>query len=417
MKYIIDKMEKLKNSWAPLYQIIKEQPDSWQPYSSDSSIVEINEIISTLKDWASTFTAPIGFAPTFRLSMSEANRKLDKTLAYLIKLGNRDYIFFPDFLNSLNELSSAFHSMTIFSDQEQTRNAIGSLGGKLSESLSLLDTAQAELKNKVDLLNNTQKSIDHISTLESDASNYLMKIQEIDTEITPLRKSANEKLLFMNEIEQRISEYRSELDSIIQENKKMQENLNGQMNKVENIYNVNIEQQQLIEQLLPKGASVGLASAFAHRSNRLERTKWIWLAIFLGSIGLLASWSFFVLNSVINIQSQEIWKVILQRIPLAAPFIWLGWFSAIQYGNTIRVQEDYAFKEATSIAFTGYKDHMDHLANVNLIDGNTAMKLMAEKTIEILSREPLRIYQKNDADATPTKTLLNLLKIGGKNEE
>ncbi len=45
----------------------------------------------------------------------------------------------------------------------------------------------------------------------------------------------------------------------------------------------------------------------------------------------------------------------LNHLPLLGPFIWLGWFSAVQYGYVSRVREDYAFKFAASMAFEGYK--------------------------------------------------------------
>src|SRR5258705_2208482 len=106
---------------------------------------------------------------------------------------------------------------------------------------------------------------------------------------------------------------------------------------------------------------------------------------------------------------------LLRRLPCAAPLIWLGWFSAIQYGNTIRVQEDYAFKAATSKAFAGYKDHMEYMANVQLDEANSAMKLLAARTIEILAHEPLRIYQKPHKDVSPANFLLSI--FGGKKSD
>jgi hypothetical protein len=105
----------------------------------------------------------------------------------------------------------------------------------------------------------------------------------------------------------------------------------------------------------------------------------------------------------------DFWNEIIVRLPLAAPLIWLGWFSAIQYGNTIRIQEDYAFKEATSKAFQGYRDHMEHLESVNADEAQTALSLLSEKTIEILAREPLRIYGKSEHDATPARGILSAL--------
>ena len=161
------------------------------------------------------------------------------------------------------------------------------------------------------------------------------------------------------------------------------------------------QQEKTIDSILPRGASAGLAAAFSERGDQLNMTKWIWLAAFaLSLIGLA-----YFARLLISISLPEgitFWEQLVSRLPLAAPLIWLGWFSAIQYGNTIRVQEDYAFKEATSKAFQGYKDHMEHLRNVDIDEAQTALTLLSETTIQVLGREPLRIYGKTEQDASPT---------------
>jgi hypothetical protein len=169
------------------------------------------------------------------------------------------------------------------------------------------------------------------------------------------------------------------------------------------------EQQDLITALLPKGASAGLASAFASRVAQLERTKWLWMGGFAASIvGLIGIAAWILWNT--NETNAQLWLQILQRIPLAAPFIWSGWFSAVQYGNTLRVQEDYAFKEATAKAFAGFRDHLEHMATIAEEDGASAMAVLYGKTMEALAREPLRIFQGPDRDATPSHAVLDSLK-------
>jgi hypothetical protein len=187
--------------------------------------------------------------------------------------------------------------------------------------------------------------------------------------------------------------------------------LNTQAKVVEELNGRNQRQAELIDTLLPKGASAGLAAAFAERRRQLELTKWLWMTLFIVSIACLA-WSTTSVLSVLKelpAGSRDVWRELLFRLPFIAPFVWLGWFSAIQYGNTIRVQEDYAFKEATSKAFAGYRDHMEHLAGINTEDGETAMNLLAAKTIEVLAREPLRIYRRSHRDVSPVNEFAELL--------
>ncbi len=140
----------------------------------------------------------------------------------------------------------------------------------------------------------------------------------------------------------------------------------------------------------------------------MQWTKWIWMTVFVSSLVGLAFFAYHLSGSL-PLDAKEFWPSFLSRMTLAAPMIWLGWFSAVQYGNVVRVQEDYAFKEATSKAFQGYRDHMEHLASVELDSAGTALNLMAAKTIEILAQQPLRIYGKASKDASPAHGMADIL--------
>lgn len=167
------------------------------------------------------------------------------------------------------------------------------------------------------------------------------------------------------------------------------------------------EQEKIIDGILPRGASAGLAAAFALRGKQLDLGKWAWMVIFISSLGVLTFLAFSILKHG-PVELKDFALYMLIRLPLTGPLVWLAWFSAIQYGNTIRVQEDYAFKEATSKAFQGYRDHMENLSKVDTADGNTALNLLSIKTIEILAHEPLRIYANTALDANPATGVVGL---------
>lgn len=202
------------------------------------------------------------------------------------------------------------------------------------------------------------------------------------------------------------AELKTEINELLKQNEGLNSTLGLQTLTLTSLQDKSKAQAKIITELLPKGASAGLAAAFEARASKLETTKWIWMAIFILSIVGLVSLTLWHGVPADNLPATDMWKDFLRRLPFAAPLIWLGWFSAIQYGNTIRVQEDYAFKAATSKAFAGYKDHMEYMATVQLDEANNAMKLLAAKTIEILAHEPLRIYQKPHKDVSPTNSIL-----------
>lgn len=183
--------------------------------------------------------------------------------------------------------------------------------------------------------------------------------------------------------------------------------------ELERLQGQSIKQEKIIDSILPRGASAGLASAFSSRGKQLNSTKWVWLILFVFSLAALSvfAWN---LAKIELTDTMTFWDQLLSRLPLAAPLVWLGWFSAIQYGNIIRVQEDYAFKEATSKAYQGYKDHMEHLGNVDLDEAQTALTLLSETTIQVLGKEPLRIYGKTSQDASPALGLTQMLRKNSK---
>jgi hypothetical protein len=131
------------------------------------------------------------------------------------------------------------------------------------------------------------------------------------------------------------------------------------------------------------------------------------MLIFIGTTAGLAFFAHDLLS--VTLDQKSFLTYLIFRITLAAPLVWLGWVSAVQYGNIVRVQEDYAFKEATSKAFQGYRDHMEHLFTVNSDEEGNAMRLLAVETIKILAREPLRIYGHTHDDASPMQKMSDKL--------
>ena len=73
-----------------------------------------------------------------------------------------------------------------------------------------------------------------------------------------------------------------------------------------------------------------------------------------------------------------------------SPLVWLGWYSARQYGFTVRLMEDYAYKYAVSVAYEGFKKAV----------GETDPKLkelLLELSMFNMANSPMRVYtEKNN---------------------
>lgn len=407
MDEIRDQCSQLKDGWKAVYDAIKASPATYSAHLPFSSPEQLDEVVETILYWLNRAKAPAGFAPVFHMAKGLSALSLANALTSLRSLQAGQYNHLPSFVAHLTQVLSSLHSMIVFGDKDESRLATSDLEARLSQGLALLNTAQHELGEKHQLLASAESIAQKTESNAKKVEELTEQAQETFDSVKNINEEADKKLKEIASYESEIEEAREALKILIQNVNGLQGNIDGQAKALQELNEKSKAQQQLISDLLPRGASAGLASAFGARVGELETTKKLWIGSFIVSVSGL-----FVTTLVLpDGNTDDIWRHLLNRLPIAGPLIWLGWFSAIQYGNTIRVQEDYAFKEATSKAFAGYKDHMDHMANINLDETRTAMTLLAEKTIQILAREPLRIFRKSERDASPTPSLLESLGI------
>lgn len=412
MDNINEQLKALKVSWARVYEVALANPSVWQPYLPNTPIQSLNETVSTIDTWLNRTDAPEGFNPGYQIAKATAAVFLPQLLTASQNLEAAQYNHFPNFINALTNTLAAIHTMAVYADKETSRlNA--DLSIQLSQSIALLNTAQQELADKKNLINQVQSLVAEIE----EANEKIIAQSDTATETSEeLQETKNQSSIYFEEINtllESAKSHESEYQELISNNIKLSENLTKMMSDLENLQERSKEQERIIDSILPKGASAGLAAAFSSRGRKLELGKWLWMIAFVSSLSTLTifAWHITGFNSK---DPLEFLAYLASRLPLAAPLVWLGWFSAIQYGNIIRVQEDYAFKEATSKAYQGYRDHMEHLANVQIDEARTALTLLSEKTIEILSHEPLRIYGGTDQDATPAHGLARFIQFGNK---
>lgn len=403
-----DQVQELKEGWTTVYEAVKATPAASQPYLSGASPEQINEVVQIIVHWLGRAKAPAGFAPAFHVAKGLCGSALNNLLPSLKALQRAEYNHFPNFLAGLNQVLVSLHSMIDFSSKDEGLRTVGDMASELTQGLALVGTAQRELKEKLAQLEKAEEVVQRATTSANIIQGLQPQAEKNLQAIDGIYKDATETLTELAKCKDTATEKEKDIKKALEQSNDLQERLSIQAKALEELNTKSHTQQELIAALLPKGASAGLAWAFGSQVGRLERTKLIWMGLFIVSIAGLAVTAYTLLPDA---GSDDLVYLLLRRLPLAAPLIWLGWFSAIQYGNSVRVQEDYAFKEATSKAFAGYKDHMEHMASVELDEAKTAMTMLAEKTIEILAREPLRIFQKAEQDASPARGILEAMGI------
>jgi hypothetical protein len=158
---------------------------------------------------------------------------------------------------------------------------------------------------------------------------------------------------------------------------------------------------QKIEGLLPNATSAGLASAFRTQKERFKRPQMIWLVTFVATIVslLLFGWA-----NLQDFKETDTFDMILRhmtsRLPIIVPLVWLALYSGRNYMLTLRLEEEYAFKEAVSTAFEGYKREMQ---GIEQTEGNIASPIttLCNNVLQALAQRPGRIYEGRHEDITP----------------
>jgi hypothetical protein len=408
MSELKDQIDTLMASWDRASEVANGAPASWQPYWPNSQLVLFDEMLEVLKFWVTRVRAPSGFSPGFHLAKTVAASAIPALISTAQQIEAGQYQALPTFANQIVGALSAIHSMVVYSDQDQATRGNADLAAHLSQGIALVQTAQSELADKNSLLARSDAIIAAIETQHQRVDQISTDSGVLEDEVVKFHEKVKEAAASIDELLVEATAREADIGKLVTAGTAVSGVLEDLKIQLSAAIEQTKKQSNLIDSLLPKGASVGLAAAFANRGAQLQYTKWIWMGAFVVSLGGLAYFANH-LATTLPIDAKEFWPSFLSRMTLGVPLVWLGWFSAVQYGNVVRVQEDYAFKEATSKAFQGYRDHMEHLASVDLDTGGTALNLMAAKTIEILAQEPLRIYGKSSKDASPAHGMADIL--------
>lgn len=162
-----------------------------------------------------------------------------------------------------------------------------------------------------------------------------------------------------------------------------------------------------IEAILPYATSASLASAFREQKGRFSLPQWMWLATFIITIlGLLVT-------SIYGLPKDDSWdsmaRHLVNRLPLIAPLVWLAIYAGRHYGLALRLQEEYAYKEAVAAAFEGFRREMSNISASGPSENNPLVTLCGN-VLSTLGQRPGRIYESKHEDITPLNSAANALK-------
>lgn len=141
-----------------------------------------------------------------------------------------------------------------------------------------------------------------------------------------------------------------------------------------------------VAEALREARTQGLALSFQDRSDKLKSERTLWTLVFSGSALLLLTVAIVFAIEFTEFSYEFLIVHLLRKIGLAAPLIWVGWYSARQIGRIAKVQEDYEYKAASALAFQSYKEEVKLVGDAEL-----QAKLM-EIAIRTFGENPVRLY-------------------------
>lgn len=177
------------------------------------------------------------------------------------------------------------------------------------------------------------------------------------------------------------------------------EQLTAELQKLKN----NCELQLgTIEGLLPGATSAGLASAFSDRSETFKLPEKRWHNWFIGSLValiFLAGQGVYATASGSILSYDELVRLWLTRLPIAAALVWLALHSSREAALAKRVEEDYAYKAAIASSLEGFRKMLLDI-NSEARD-QTVLGRLCSDTLATISAPPGRIYDRHKLTETP----------------
>jgi len=294
----------------------------------------------------------------------------------------------PELLRLLDQVSIIVRTWLEESDKKN-RRSISRLAIQLAEALSRIDDAT---KLYEELQSHHQEVLELASNAKTESESLTTLLNEVTTSQETAKTAETDSAASLVLVQNNAKEINTLLSGFVS----LKEELETSQNTQTQLFEQFEAYRDTINDLLGDANRTGMAASFTNRKRELYAPMQYWLLIFACSIlGLV------VLGVIYLAPLLESGKLeqLPYRLALVAPFIWLGWFSAKQYGYTARLREDYAYKEASAMSFEGYRREV--------IDTDVEMqKNLLDTAIKNLGDNPIRIYNGHENHASPLHEIL-----------
>jgi len=279
---------------------------------------------------------------------------------------------------------------------------------------------QSTVEDHIKVIEDKKKEIDSL-----DLENKKLVINKIEDYYTKLFENENSIETQINQAQELCTQFNSSYDSIKPQIKEIQKyksdifDENGLKQEISNIVNEVKEKQSeikeltaAVDELLPGAISAGLASAYNELKISHEKQVNWHNNLFFGSItalSLSAIVCFINPYSILEpLNTTDIIKwtqLLVQRVLLVSPLLWLILFSLKRRSECMRLQQEYAHKEAVTKSYVSFKKQIDGMQNTNTSDYTSLTKQLLEIAISTISFNASSTLDKNHNDKLPIQEI------------
>ncbi|MCA6072594.1 MAG: hypothetical protein LE178_03545 [Endomicrobium sp.] len=392
MSELEERIKIIEEQWKEVYEQCSANPTLYKSYLTEITIDDVGSVVLIVLEWLKN-SKDNAIGKTYALSKQVMITSLKNTLADLNKLYTKQYNFFGSFTTNLNQLLISLFPLTFLNRKSvipaeiQLRNSenIATLKD-LSEKISNEETQYKSILEYGKEINSQKSEIKEIFTSSKSELEKLNKTKEkIEEELSAI----SETISTIKSSRKEMEGFKEEAKELLDDNKTVHKQLEKSTSECE-------ELKKRVSDLLPGATSAGLASSFAEKVKTLSKSKLYWTVGFVVSIMML------IVSVIYSIKTQtstgNIWIDLISRFPIIFPGIWLAWFCARAQGHAARLEEKYAFKEAMSKAFEGYKNQMQ---DIDTINKESMAQALSALIISILSENPSNVFERACSDETP----------------
>jgi hypothetical protein len=276
----------------------------------------------------------------------------------------------------------------------------------ISDNKQLVDTAIIELKAVVV---DAKAELDLLKGINKTAQAELVVLQQAAAAASKQKNDVDAHLVSVSESVEKSSAYVLEMASITSELKSSEKRSKTYEEDLLKCIAGYEELVNRVEGVLPGATTASLASSFRDQALRFRKPQRNWLICFMVSIGLLMVIAIPSFIAHLKDGGSLAWGTValefVHKLPLTIPLVWLALYSGRNYMTSVRVEEDYAYKEALSRAFEGYRKQMAEI--VAGAGSETPLNVLCTNVLRAISERPGRIYEGAHHDITPASSVVD----------